>query len=143
MRISRLLLLAALPVAGCNITDSDFRERPDAAIIDMGPPSSPQVVVPTEVRAGELFTVRVTTYGDGCVRKGYVQTSATARELDVRPFDYFPSDDGRACTRELRSYEHEVSVRMETPGAGVVRVHGRRMTDFEPVIVTRNVTVTQ
>lgn len=143
MRISRLLLFAALPLAGCGITDSDSGDRPLPAIIEMGSPTAPEVVVPTEVRAGELFTVQVTTYGGGCTTKSHTESVAQERVVDVYPFDFFPADENTACTRELRTFHHQVEVRLELPGTATVRVHGRRMTDFEPVVVTRSVTVTQ
>jgi hypothetical protein len=148
MRILRpafrsILLAAAVLAAACNVTDADFRDRPLPAIIDPGSPAAPQVVVPREVRAGEVFTVRVTTFGGGCVNKGYTESAADDRGVDVRPYDFFPNDENAPCTRALRAHLHEAAVRMETPGPGVVRIHGRRMSDGEPVTVTRDVTITQ
>jgi len=138
-----LLAVAALTLAaGCGITYADYGSEPRPAVIDLGAPDAPQVVVPREVRVGVPFTVRVTTFGGGCVDKGFTEVAAGASEADVRPYDFHPTDENAPCTRELRSHLHEASVRLEQPGTGTVRVHGRRMRDGEPVTVTRAITIT-
>lgn len=141
-RSSLLLTVALTLAAGCGITYPDVSSEPRPAVIDPGAPDAPQVVVPQEARVGVPFTVRVTTYGDGCVDKGFTEVAAGPSEADVRPYDFHPTDQNAACTRELRSHLHEASVRLEQPGTGTVRVHGRRMSDGEPVVVTRTVTIT-
>ena len=144
MTMRSLLLAAALTLAaGCGITYADFDSEPRPGVIDLGAPDAPQVVVPQEVRAGVPFTVRVTTFGGGCVDKGFTEVTAGAGEADVRPYDFHPTDENAVCTRELRSHLHEATVRLEQPGTGTVRVHGVRMRDNEPVTVARTITITE
>lgn len=143
MNLRTFLLGAALPLlAGCNIVETDFDQRLLPAFIEMAPSDPPQVEVPQSVRTGERFTVRVTTYGGGCVSKGSTQVNVTGRQVDVSPFDFYRIDENAACTRELRMHVHEASVWIEEPGTATVTVHGRRLPNDETVTVARTLTVT-
>lgn len=141
----RSLLLAAaalLPLAACEALGpaSDYREL--AAVIQMDAEQPAQVVLPASVRAGQEFTVQVSTYGGGCIRKGPTEVEAHGLVADVYPFDLYPADENTACTRELRTLEHRASVRIDQPGAATINVYGRRMPTGEAVVSTYTLTVT-
>jgi hypothetical protein len=143
MNLRTFLLAATLPLlAGCDIVETDFDQRLLPAFIEMGPSDPPRVELPQSVRVGERFTVRVTTYGDGCSSKGSTQVNVTGPEVQVSPYDFYRITEGEGCTRELRMHVHEASVWLEEPGAATITVHGRRLPDDETVTVTRTLTVT-
>lgn len=48
----------------------------------------PQLVVPDTVQAGTKFTVAVTTYGNGCYRKGETEVAASGSVVTITPRDY-------------------------------------------------------
>ena len=143
MKIRTLLLLAPLPLAlACDVVETDFDRRLLPAVIDLDAAHPPQVELPQSVRVGERFTVRITTYGSGCSSKGTTQVSVTGLQVELSPYDSYPTAEDAACTRELRTHLHQVQVWVEEPGTATVSVHGRRMPDGEPATVARTLTVT-
>ena len=141
--VRRIALVAALALpAGCDALGPGFNYDVRPSILEAGPEDAPQVTVPAQVRAGEEFTVAVVTYGDGCSDRGNTESAAQRARVDVYPFDVYPKGENVACTRELRLHRHEVVVRLEQPGTGTVRVHGRRLPGGEAVTATRTLTVT-
>lgn len=144
MNLRTLLLAAALPLlAGCDIVETDFDEQVLPGVLEMDVSTPAQVELPTSVRVGDRFTVRVTTYGGGCTRKGDTQVSVSGSQVEVRPYDFHPrAGEDAGCTRDIRMHLHEASVWLEQPGPATVIVHGRRMPADETVTVTRTLTVT-
>lgn len=100
-----------------------------------------EITIPTTVRAGEAFTVRVTTRGDGCVTADDTEVVTVGTTTTVAPYDLRTTTPDQGCTRELRSFVHTASLRFDTPGEQTVRVTGRSFPGDAVVEVRRTVTV--
>jgi hypothetical protein len=125
--------------------------EPDAALTWTLPPA-PQVLVPARileapdtVNAGESFEVMVTTIGlSGCWSAVGQTVARMAGVIELTPSD---AHSGAAvCTHVLLDLEHRSSVAIDTPGAWILRVRGRRVRQGfeksdEPVAVERAIVV--
>jgi len=157
-RASRSLLLAAAAMACTGTTTSPVDpsapalglEQPFPAvgqsalrvarIFNFGDPTL--VEVPSSVTAGTPFTVKVTTYGGGCISEDTTVVKVDGQRADVVPYQriYQPGPNG-ACTMELRVTRRQASVVFDAPGSGVVRVIGRAMPGDTLIQVQRTVNV--
>jgi hypothetical protein len=80
----------------------------------------PRITVRTE---GRSVVVAVTTYGDGCYRKGQTHVTVSGMVADVRPYDVVPPA-GTNCTRQLVAGIHEAVISFPSSGTARIRVHG-------------------
>ncbi|HET7464298.1 MAG TPA: hypothetical protein VFJ82_23775 [Longimicrobium sp.] len=101
-----------------------------------------RIEAPGSVQAGVPFTVRVITYGGGCVTQGDTEASATAGEAQVTVYDraHDPGPNG-VCTMELRMFEHTATLQFANPGAATLRVRGWKEPDQQEITVTRPIVV--
>lgn len=139
----------AMALAACDAGGGAARE----AQAPREPPREPGVIefysetarveLPGAVRAGEPFTVVVTTYGNGCVSPADTEVRVRGRVAEVTPYDHDQAraPGGAACTDQLNVFPHRATVRFDTPGPARVRVHGRREPGSEAVTVERPVVV--
>lgn len=97
------------------------------------------VSVPDTVVAGETFTVRVRTYGGGCVSQGHTEAKVSGTQAMITPFDI--RSDAEVCTQELRFFDHAAELRFEQPGTAEVVVRGVRKPGDEVITIERRVVV--
>lgn len=83
--------------------------------------------VPDTVDASVPFTVGVRTYGGGCERIGPTEVTVEAQSAVVVPYDYTQSAEDVACTAELKTFEHQVALRLDVPGQATVTIRGREL----------------
>jgi hypothetical protein len=74
-------------------------------------------------REGRAVRVAVTTYGDGCYRKGETRVTLSGMVADVRPYDLL-QPPGTNCTRQLVAGTHEAVISFPSTGTARIRVHG-------------------
>jgi hypothetical protein len=78
------------------------------------------------MRHGTGFTVQVTTYGNGCYRKGETEVAVSGNVATVTPWDYVDLGAG-ACPDILLTFVHEATVAFPEAGsASVVKTSGKR-----------------
>ena len=131
---------ALLLISACSLLLPERSAEEQPAVLEhYGDPA--RVSVPDSARAGEPFTVELASYGGGCVRKGRTDVANEGMTADIRPFDYHNTARNVVCTAELSLYRHDVTVRFDRPGTATIRVHGRRMPNGEPVVITRTVVI--
>lgn len=118
-----VLLLAA---SGCElVTGLEGGSR--LAYIAGFDDDDPHVTVPATVQAGAPFTVRVRTYGGGCVSKGATHVLLEGATATVVPYDRHSG--AQVCTHELLMFEHAVEITFDAPGLAEVVVRGRDSSD--------------
>lgn len=143
MRLVSTVVLAGLVTAmtACSLLEPDPRSREEVRIgaIAGFTATDPRVEMPDSASAATNFSVRVRTYGNGCVRKGGVQAETGDTGITLTPWDYVRL--GETCTDELRSFDHEVFVRVEEPGEIRVSVRGSQHPSGGIVTVERVVTI--
>jgi hypothetical protein len=102
--------------------------------------SDPIVIeVPDTVRRGQDFTVRVRTYGGGCISQGPTEVEVAGLRATVTPYDI---DSGSGfCTSELRLFQHAATIRFDRAGDARVVVRGTRQPGDRPVAEERTVIV--
>lgn len=138
--------IALLIVSAC----ADDPYVVDVGVTDIGGGHGAVLDVPGLAVVGEAFSVRVTTYGGGCISMDRTEVTTTRTGASIRPLDkrYIPREN-EACTADLRLYEHEASLRFETTGDKAVDIHGRRQLYVageridEPVIYAFTVSVVE
>lgn len=134
------LVLAALASACSALLPERPSEQQPAVLEHYGEP--PQVTAPASVLVGEPVTVSVTSYGGGCVRKGYTEVvQGQGMTVSVRPYELHAGDGKSVCTDELALYRHQVTLRFDQPGTATLRIHGTRMPGREPITLTHTVVV--
>lgn len=145
MRIRHTRFAAALLLlcAACSPTASGGPEYVrELALIADGAQTQGQVQVPVAARAGQSFTVVVTTWGGSCRRKAPAEVSVTGLRADVTVYDLNPM--GGPCDRAILELEHVVQLRFAQAGTATVRVHGRGLDAqgaLVPVVIERTLTV--
>ena len=110
----------SIPLVSCSLitgSDSD-RVRKLGVIATSGDNGSPRIRLQVE---GRRVTVTAATYGDGCYTAGDTELAVRGLEAEITPYDHAA---GRVCTRELRIFEHRVTVAFESPGTARVRIRG-------------------
>ncbi|GMV04502.1 MAG: hypothetical protein AMXMBFR53_07820 [Gemmatimonadota bacterium] len=87
--------------------------------------SSIQVLqMPTQARAGTAFEITVTTVGSSsCTRPDGATVSVSGLVADVTPWDRI-APEGTACTDDLHPFPRAATVRFDTPGSALIRLHG-------------------
>ena len=120
-----VLLMLLLSVCG-PVTDPNtyFEER--LSLVDNGDPLL--IAVPESAMAGTPFEVRVTTYGNGCWKRGPTRVSQTDQRAEIVPFDtvHVRDYDFSPCPSILNYFQHQVAIAFNDPGPAVVIVRGRR-----------------
>ena len=137
-------LVGMLVLAGTacsSTTEPPGEERRPGLILGFNH-GDPQIVLPDTVQAGTEFTVQVSTYGNGCYRKGETEVVVSGNVATVTPWDYVDPGAG-ACPDILLTFVHEATVAFPEAGSASVVIVGRPGGSMgeEPVVVTRGVVV--
>lgn len=137
-------LVGMLVLAGTacsSTTEPPGEERRPGLILGFNH-GDPQIVMPDTVQAGTGFTVQVSTYGNGCYRKGETEVAASGNVVTITPWDYVDLSAG-GCPDLLLTFVHEATVAFPEPGSASVVIVGRSGGSMgeEPVEVTREVVV--
>lgn len=90
--------------------------------------------------AGREATVAVTTYGGGCDSQGDTEAEVSDLEAVVTPYDY-ARRPGASCTRLLRTFRHETTIRFERSGLARVIVQGLEAPSGDTLRAERSVSV--
>jgi hypothetical protein len=136
--IARIASLGAmslgLSVAACTASLAPDDEERRIGLIFGFDNDDPRIVLPDTVEAGVEFIVEVTTYGNGCKRKGETEVALSGDTVIVTPYDYF-NVSAAVCEDILQSFVHEAVVELGQEGEGHVRVIGRDGAPFPPEVV--------
>jgi hypothetical protein len=140
--------LAAVGAAACTEVTATPRGggRLEPALLRLGTQDAP-VAAPDTVRAGATFTVAVATFGGGCVREPLAPVlRAMDGATEIALFNHHTG--ASACTDDLRTIEHRVTLQAPEAGAGrlVLRIVGGARSaesgwQTVPLTVTRTVVV--
>lgn len=140
LRLAGCAAILALPACSA-LTDPDDNATRRPGILEFYL-EAPVVSLPAEVRAGQRFTVTVTTHSpSSCTDKGDTRRSVSGLTAEVRPFDIHYSGEGISCADMASLLTHEAELVFSLPGTATVRVHGIRVPSEEEVVVIRTVTV--
>lgn len=138
----RLTGLSALVLAGAC---SDSPTGGNQTVRELGfiqyPDFPVEITVPATARAGQPFTVRVTTRGDACTTADDTEVLAVANTVTVAPYDLRTTGPNTTCTGDVRSFVHTASVRLDTPGEATLNFNGRTAPSGNFVTLSRTVTV--
>ena len=103
---------------------------------------APQAIAaPDTVTKGEPFDVVTTTIGlNGCWSAGAQTWQVMAGVVDIKPRDVHSG--ASVCTEILLFLQHTSTLKLNEPGAWLLRVHGRRLNQQqyaweEPVIAEK------
>lgn len=138
--ILRLAGASLLAVAACTPTSSDGHARELGNIHFQD--GVPQITAPTAVRPGQSFTMTVVTWGGGCTTMGDTEVTVDRDTVDVRPYDLVEKGANISCPDILKTFSHQVTLRLDQPGMNTVRIHGRRPPETEPLLITWPINVT-
>ena len=131
------LALAALVTAACPSPFGVDTER-RRAVIELGD-EAPEVEVPATAAAGAPFTVKITSYGGGCIRAGRTEVSVSGSVATVEPYQIIEKRE--ICTADLRIEVNTASIRFDTPGPAKVVFRGLNDAANEVITVERTVQV--
>ncbi|HSJ08862.1 MAG TPA: hypothetical protein VK928_03090 [Longimicrobiales bacterium] len=127
MRITAILALALLGACSSSTDplDDGGVPGPDGLVRVMGEikgynQGDPHIRIDA---SGRDVTVRVTSYGGGCHRKGDTVVKVDGLVADITPYDR-TAPPGTMCTQPLLSFEHVATVRFDRTGGARIRVHG-------------------
>ena len=97
-------------------------------VIDNGGIAVDPLIVPDTVHLGVPFTAIVSTFGStACIRPDRSQVQGTGLQIDITPYDNVWSGSP-PCLPGWEGYPRSVNLTFATPGAAVVRLHGRGFT---------------
>src|SRR5688572_24413325 len=117
MRIAPSLATIVL-ISGC---DASFVER---GVIQFG--NEPAYIEsPTSVSVHASFSVRVATFGDGCVSYDSTDVSVEGPDTVIEPYDRNSGAD--VCTSIGNTFLHDVTLRFDAVGPERIQVRGRRI----------------
>lgn len=130
-----ILTLTTCFIAACAGLPSVDSNRAPAVIVFFGDTST--IASPDTVEVGAPFTVRVTTFGGGCVRStAGADVTGGDGVIEIRPYNH--DTGGPICTSDLMFLTHEVDVRATAAGPLVIRVIGtRREANLPAAVFTR------
>jgi hypothetical protein len=137
-RACLLALQLAVPACGGR-SAAEPGSRRVVGIIDNGGTGIAPLIVPDTVYVGVPFLATVTTFGGACDHPDGSDVSTRGLLADVTPYDLLPPPE-TICIAILRASPRSIELTFATPGAGVVRVHGRRF-DGGDVTLQRAVVV--
>ena len=122
-----------------NDIPADWSRQP--AAVDMARSSIQAIVTPQRVRAGASFAITINTLGSGsCTRADGDRVETRDLLAEVSPFNW-EAPAGTACTRDLRLFPHEVTLRFDRAGYATIRVHARDARDPQGAPVTYDLMV--
>lgn len=99
------------------------------------------ITVPTDVQAGQPFTVTMkTVWKNGCMKKGEVDMLVEGNYAIMSPWDRLPADL-TGCTDGTKEFTHTAEVTFPTAGEGKVYVRGRHPDTDELKTVEFTLTV--
>lgn len=152
MTLSRRTLVAALATTAATLLLPGCRrspviETPDdvpagwslqPGHVDPSLSSVQAIATPPTVRVGEPFTLIVRSYGSGsCTRADGERVERSGGATHVTPLDW-EAPAGTPCTRDLRYFAHEVTLRFDEPGDARIVIHARdrqhRLVAYDHVV---------
>lgn len=132
IRFALFLSIAVIAVGACEEglntkTDVGYIQYFDAPL---------KIEVPAVVVVGELFDVRIRTYGTGCLRKGRTNVNRAEDRVVIVPLDTYIFDQDYGCTEQLEFNDYSVALKFDKPGTIQVIVQGRvySLDGAEPII---------
>ena len=131
--LSTLLLFLAATALG--IQPPTAEEALVPGIIESGGRTKDVLSAPTDVRVGEEFEIKITTFGGGCEREGPTSVVISAAGATVMVYDITSATHpGVVCIAVVKRLPHSVILRFDKPGEATIRVWGRRIgADTPPV----------
>lgn len=113
--------LAGFVLVGCT-SQSPESESP-ALIVFYN--DTARLTIPDTIHAGASFSIRVDTFGGGCIygvsRAGVVVTDGL---IEIHPYNQVRISE--VCTDDLRILTHVAAVTIESPGTTLLRVIGEQ-----------------
>lgn len=101
---------------------------------------APAVEVPTDVEAGEAFSIAIqTTWHDGCARKDSTEVRIDGSTVTVTPYEVVT--EGGICTQAVQQFTHSATLMFSATGAAEVIIRGRASRNAGVTTVRRTVTV--
>lgn len=138
----RWLILGSLTVAllaGCaSLLESERWERVVGIIEDTAPvadadPWWSPIQLPEIVQSGVPFTASVITLGSSsCTRADGADVEIAGLVAEITPYDLTARN--AVCTSDLARHPRSVTLRFDSPGEAVIRVHGRTLLTDEPTL---------
>ncbi len=121
MKRTLVCMLSLALLGACSLaTDGEAREP---GIVQSDLLTTPVLVAPSTVSAGQTFQVTVTTLGlSGCYRVGGAEVSYSATQATIRPFDLIRNT---ACTGAAVMLPRTVALHFDTPGTLKIVVEGQ------------------
>lgn len=124
-RLTPLILLVAL-LSACSdpvAPGDDWVRQPGLLLPELS--SAQMLQMPAQARAGVAFEITVTTLGSSsCTRPDGATVSVSGLVADVTPWDRI-APAGTACTDDLHPFPRTASVRFDSPGTALIRLHGK------------------
>jgi hypothetical protein len=117
-------------------------ERGPAVLAFYGDTAS--VEMPESTRVGEPTTVRVTSFGGGCIRPDSTESEVSGLTAVVRPYRLEPTQlpPNTFCPANLRFDQNVVQVRFSQAGRARVRILGLARPGDQPFVIERELQVT-
>jgi len=97
-----------------------------------------RVDMPTDVAAGEEFSVIVSTYRGGCIAKGEVEVEVASQRATIIPYDY---ERRGTCTLSGVTDYREVVLQFDRAGIARVVIRGQRKPSREIISIVRTIWV--
>jgi hypothetical protein len=116
-------------------------ERGPAVLAHFGDTAA--IEVPESTRVGEPTTVRITSFGGGCIRPDTTEAEVSGLSAVVRPYRVEPSElpPKSGCPLVLRFDRHTAQLRFSQPGRARVRILGLARPGDHPFVIERELQV--
>jgi hypothetical protein len=140
--MKRTALAAMILLAACSSNGTEPDEwRRVVGQIEPSLSSVQAVRVPAAAVVNVPFSITINTVGSSTCTRADGAAAAVAGQLAlVTPYDRI-APDGTGCTRDLRAFPRDVSLRFSSPGEARIRVQARgldhRTLIFEVLIPVR------
>lgn len=141
--------LAAALFCVCLVSACDFLLGEDDVSGQVAEPGviqsysdGPSIQLPADASAGIPFDVVVSTYGNGCVSKGFTRSLVVGMAASVEPMDsVYHAGPGEACTDIGKTFMHRATITFPVPGPAEVIVRGIQRPGNRMIEVRRSIEV--
>jgi hypothetical protein len=123
---TRVMALALMTLVGCIDDDSVI----EPGVVVSGP--HPWIDVPDAATVGIPFTVRIFTYGNGCISVHSTEVEMLGDTPVVTPYDRRRTEG--VCIQKLCNFVHEARLSFDSPGKQLILFRGRRSKLDEDVL---------
>lgn len=137
-QLAATCLLAACGMFGPDDSSLGANERGLAILAFYGDTSDVQL--PATVHVGEVTTVRLTSFGGGCIRQGITEVAVSGLTADIRPHR-IEGPPNAVCSAELRIVQNVAVLRFAEPGRARVRIVGLAQPGDRLLVLERNLLV--